>query len=126
MIPASFEYHRAKNLADALKLLNSVKGSRLLAGGHSLLPAMKLRLSSPAALIDIGRVKELRGIKATKDGLQIGAMTTHAEIAASDAVRKTCPVLAEVAETSATCRCATAGPSADRSPMPIRRPTIRR
>jgi carbon-monoxide dehydrogenase medium subunit len=97
MIPAAFEYHRPKNIAEALKLLKTVKGARLLAGGHSLLPAMKLRLASPAALIDIGRIKELSGIKSAKDGLQIGAMTTHAAIAASDAVRKICPVLSETA-----------------------------
>ncbi len=97
MIPASFDYHRPKSVDEALKLLRTVKGSRLLAGGHSLLPAMKLRLASPSALIDIGRIKQLSGIKSAKGGLQIGAMTTHAAIAASDLVRKSCPVLAETA-----------------------------
>ena len=97
MIPAPFEYYRPKNTAEALKLLQKVKGARLLAGGHSLLPAMKLRLSSPAALVDIARIKELSGIKSVKGGLQIGAMTTHAAIGASDVVRKICPVLAETA-----------------------------
>jgi aerobic carbon-monoxide dehydrogenase medium subunit len=76
-----------------------VKGSRVLAGGHSLLPAMKLRMASPSALVDIARIKELSGIKSVKGGggLQIGAMTTHAAIAASEVVRKSCPVLAETA-----------------------------
>jgi carbon-monoxide dehydrogenase medium subunit len=97
MFAAEFEYHRPKSVAEAVKLLRKVKGSRLLAGGHSLIPAMKLRMSSPAALIDISRIAELRGIKATKDGLRIGAMTTHAAIAASDVIRKHCPVLAETA-----------------------------
>jgi carbon-monoxide dehydrogenase medium subunit len=97
MFAAEFEYHRPKTVAEAVKLLRKVKGSRPLAGGHSLLPAMKLRLASPAALIDISRIAELSGIKATKDGLRIGAMTTHAAIAASDVVRKHCPVLAETA-----------------------------
>jgi aerobic carbon-monoxide dehydrogenase medium subunit len=97
MIPAAFEYYRPKNTAEALKLLRQVKGARVLAGGHSLLPAMKLRLASPAALVDIARIKELNGIKSVKGGLQIGAMTTHAAIAASDVVRKICPVLAETA-----------------------------
>ena len=98
MFAASFDYHRPKTVQEALKLLREVKGSRILAGGHSLLPAMKLRLASPAALIDISRIAELSGIKSTKDGLRIGAMTTHADIAASDVVRKSCPVLAETAE----------------------------
>ena len=97
MFAAPFEYHRPKTVDEAIKLLHDVKGARVLAGGHSLLPAMKLRLSSPTALIDIGRIAELRGIRATKDGLHIGALTTHAAIAASDAVRKACPVLAETA-----------------------------
>jgi aerobic carbon-monoxide dehydrogenase medium subunit len=97
MFAAEFEYHRPKTVAEAVKLLRKVKGSRLLAGGHSLIPAMKLRMSSPTALIDISRIAELRGIKATKDGLRIGAMTTHAAIAASDVVRKHCPILAETA-----------------------------
>jgi carbon-monoxide dehydrogenase medium subunit len=97
MFAASFDYHRPKTVQEAIKLLREVKGARILAGGHSLLPAMKLRLASPSALIDISRIAELRGIKSTKDGLVIGAMTTHADIAASDVVRKTCPVLAETA-----------------------------
>ena len=97
MFAASFDYHRPKTMQEALKLLREVKGARVLAGGHSLLPAMKLRLASPAALIDISRIAELSGIKSTKDGLVIGAMTTHAAIAASDVVRKSCPVLAETA-----------------------------
>lgn len=97
MFAAEFEYHRPKTVAEAVKLLRKVKGSRLLAGGHSLLPAMKLRLASPAALIDISRIAELVGIKSAKGGLKIGAMTTHAAIAESDVVRKYCPVLAETA-----------------------------
>ena len=97
MFAASFDYHRPKTIQEAVKLLRDVKGSRILAGGHSLIPAMKLRMASPAALIDISRIAELRGIKSAKDGLIIGAMTTHAEIAASDLVRKTCPVLAQTA-----------------------------
>jgi carbon-monoxide dehydrogenase medium subunit len=97
MFPASFDYHRPKTIQEAVKLLRDVKGARLLAGGHSLLPAMKLRLASPAALIDISRIKELSGIDSTKDGLRIGALTTHAAIADSEVVRKSCPVLADAA-----------------------------
>jgi aerobic carbon-monoxide dehydrogenase medium subunit len=97
MFAASFDYHRPKTIQEAVKLLREVKGSRVLAGGHSLLPAMKLRLASPAALIDISRIKELSGIDSTKDGLRIGALTTHGAIADSETVRKNCPVLAETA-----------------------------
>ncbi|MGZ7081205.1 MAG: FAD binding domain-containing protein, partial [Thermoanaerobaculia bacterium] len=97
MFAAPFDYHRPKSVDEALKLLREVKNSRVLAGGHSLLPAMKLRVSSPSALVDISRIAELNGIKATGDGLQIGAMTTHSAIAASDVVRKHCPVLAATA-----------------------------
>ena len=97
MFPSEFEYHRPKKLSEALKLLRKVKGARVLAGGHSLLPAMKLHLATPAALVDIARIKELRGIQSVKGGVQIGAMTTHAEVAASKIVRKNCPVLAETA-----------------------------
>lgn len=94
MFAASFDYYRPKTVAEAIKLLHDVKGARVLAGGHSLLPAMKLRLASPSALIDIGRITELNAIRASKDGLRIGALATHAAVAASDVVRKSCPVLA--------------------------------
>jgi aerobic carbon-monoxide dehydrogenase medium subunit len=97
MYPASFEYHRPKSLAEAADLLRAHKGARLLAGGHSLIPAMKLRVSTPPALVDIGRLAELRGVKAEGSGLAIGALTTHAEIASSPDVRRLCPVLAETA-----------------------------
>jgi aerobic carbon-monoxide dehydrogenase medium subunit len=97
MYPASFEYHRPRNLAEAADLLRANKGAKLLAGGHSLLPAMKLRVSTPPALVDIGRLAELRGIRTEGGGLVIGALTTHAEILASADVRRLCPVLAETA-----------------------------
>src|SRR3972149_6584620 len=97
MYPASFDYYRPKNLKDAVSLLKKKKDAKLLAGGHSILPAMKLRVSAPAALIDIGRVKGLSGIKAGKSTVKIGALTTHAEVAESGAVAKNCPLLAEAA-----------------------------
>jgi carbon-monoxide dehydrogenase medium subunit len=97
MYPASFDYYRAKNLKDAVSLLRKKKDAKLLAGGHSLLPAMKLRVSSPAALIDIGRVKGLQGIKVGKSWVRIGALTTHAEVADSEAIAKSCPLLREAA-----------------------------
>ncbi|MBI3760753.1 MAG: xanthine dehydrogenase family protein subunit M [Chloroflexi bacterium] len=97
MYSANFDYYRPKTVAEALELLRKNKGARVLAGGHSLLPAMKLRVSSPSALVDIGRIKGLSGIKASKAAVKIGALTTHAAIAASDAVVKACPILAETA-----------------------------
>jgi carbon-monoxide dehydrogenase medium subunit len=97
MYPTSFEYHRARSLSDAQKLLAANPGARLLAGGHSLLPLLKLRLAAPAALIDIGKVPELRGITRQGDYLRIGGLTTHAELAASDDVRAGAPALAEAA-----------------------------
>jgi aerobic carbon-monoxide dehydrogenase medium subunit len=97
MYSPSFAYHRATSVADAQRVLAANPGAKLLAGGHSLLPLMKLRLASPAVLVDIGRIAELQGITARDGGVRIGALTTHAAIAASDVVRAQCPVLAEAA-----------------------------
>src|SRR5262245_56075480 len=97
MYSAEFDYYRAKSVAEAAALLRKHKNSRLLAGGHSLLPAMRLRLASPSALIDIGGIQALAGIKAKGQSLEIGALATHGEIAASAAVRKVCPILADAA-----------------------------
>src|SRR5262245_59496832 len=95
--PAPFDYHRPATVDEAVALLGSVDDARPLAGGHSLLPAMKQRLSMPSALVDIGRIDELQGIERDGDVLRIGASATHAEIAASELVRDTCPMLAEAA-----------------------------
>ena len=97
MYAANFDYHRAKTLADAQRLLAAHPGAKLLAGGHSLIPLMKLRLASPSAVVDIGRIAELRGISRSGDSIRIGALTTHAEIAASADVQKAAPALAEAA-----------------------------
>jgi carbon-monoxide dehydrogenase medium subunit len=97
MYAPTFEYYRPKNLNEALELLRKNKDAKVLAGGHSLLPAMKLRTTSPSALVDIGRVKGLAGIKASKKEVKIGALATHAAVAASDALRSACPILAEAA-----------------------------
>jgi carbon-monoxide dehydrogenase medium subunit len=97
MYASSFDYYRPKNLKKAIALLRKHKDAKILAGGHSLLPAMKLRVTSPSALVDIGRIKGLDGIKAGKTSIQIGAMTTHAEIAASKDLKKACPILADAA-----------------------------
>ena len=97
MYSASFDYHRASSLSDAQRLLAANPGAKLLAGGHSLIPLMKLRLTAPSAVVDIGRIPELRGIARSGDAIRIGALTTHAEIAASADLQKSAPALAEAA-----------------------------
>lgn len=98
MFAPAFDYYRAKSVADAGDLLRKNPGAKLLAGGHSLIPLLKLRLASPAALIDIGRIAELKGISANAGVVRIGALTTHAELAASPVIRDACPALAEAAK----------------------------
>jgi carbon-monoxide dehydrogenase medium subunit len=93
----AFEYHRPASSKDAIALAGKKDEGRYLAGGQSLVQAMKLRLSSPSDLIDLGTIKDLAGIKATKDGVEIGAMTRHADVASSSDVRKTIPALAALA-----------------------------
>jgi carbon-monoxide dehydrogenase medium subunit len=98
VIPASFDYVRADSADHAVKLLTEHgDDAKLLAGGHSLLPLMKLRLAAPDALIDIGRIASLRGITDTPDSITIGALTTHAQVAGSHAIVTGCPILAETA-----------------------------
>jgi carbon-monoxide dehydrogenase medium subunit len=98
MIPASFDYVTAKNLDEALSLLAKHKDdAKLLAGGHSLLPAMKLRLLQPKVLIDIARIKDLNYIHEEGGQIRIGAMTTHFQIETSDLLRRACPLLPETA-----------------------------
>jgi carbon-monoxide dehydrogenase medium subunit len=78
VIPTTFEYSRATSLDDALALLKAASGDgKLLAGGHSLIPLMKLRLSEPKTLIDIARIKELSGIRQKGSQIEIAATTTH-------------------------------------------------
>lgn len=95
MQPAAFDYHRPESLDEALTLLGELEDARPLAGGHSLLPMMKLRLAAPAALVDLGRIPELAGVRRDGEELRIGAMTVYADVAASDEVREGCPALAE-------------------------------
>lgn len=97
MIPYPFTYYRAGSLADAQALLARLPDAQLLAGGHTLIPAMKLRLANPAALIDIARLPELSFIRRDANRLFIGAATTHAEVANSDIVRSAIPALAQLA-----------------------------
>ena len=100
MIPTSFDYSRATSLDDAIaRLAASGGGAKLLAGGHSLIPLMKLRLSEPMALIDIARIPGLAGIKEKDGKIEIGAATTHHAVATAALLRDKCPALAETAET---------------------------
>src|SRR6266545_1764992 len=97
MYSNNVDYYRATSVADAVSMLKKNKGARLLAGGHSLVPSMKLRVANPTLLVDIGRIKSLNGIKAGKKEVKIGALTTHATVAASKDLKAACPILAEAA-----------------------------
>lgn len=98
MIPSAFEYLAPKTLDEALSLLDRYGGeAKLLAGGHSLLPLMKLRLAAPRYVIDLGRVRELDSIREEGGKIVIGAVTTHAAIETSDLLRRRAPLLAETA-----------------------------
>ncbi len=96
MIPAGFEYHAPRSVADAVKLLGSLgPEAKLLAGGHSLLPMMKLRFASPAHLVDLGRIAQLKGIAQVGDEVHIGAMTTEQELLRSPLLAQKVPLLVE-------------------------------
>jgi carbon-monoxide dehydrogenase medium subunit len=98
MIPASFDYVRATSLAHAIGLLQQdADGSKLVAGGHTLIPTLKLRLASPALLIDIRGIDELKGID-IGGPIRIGALTTHAELLASEPLRKVVPIFHQAAD----------------------------
>ena len=96
MISTAFEYQRATSIDDALAKLGG-SGAKLLAGGHSLIPLMKLRLSEPQVLVDISRIAELSGIRQSGGAIEIGAGTVHSDVAASPLLRDVCPVIAETA-----------------------------
>ena len=98
MLPASFEYERPASVEEAIELLKKYgEEAKILAGGHSLIPAMKLRLEKPSRLIDIGRITELRYIKDEGDTIAIGATTTHWMIESSNIVRSKIPLLSQTA-----------------------------
>ena len=82
MNPSQFAYQRAGNVEEAISLLEEHgDGAKLIAGGHSLLPILKLRLAEPETLVDIGRIPELRGVRRTSGEIAVGALTTHHQIA---------------------------------------------
>jgi carbon-monoxide dehydrogenase medium subunit len=96
MFPSQFAYHRPSTVQEAVALLQQDPDAKLLAGGHSLLPAMKLRLAAPSALVDLGRVEGLRGIS-VDGGVRIGAMTTYQELIDSAELRERLPVIGQTA-----------------------------
>ena len=99
MIPPAFDYHAPQSVADAIRLLGSLGAdAKLLAGGHSLLPMMKLRFAQPAHLIDLNRIPELRGISQDGANIVIGAMTVENELIASPLLQARLPLLSEAAK----------------------------
>ena len=97
MFAAQFDYVRAKTLDEALTLLAQNEDAKILAGGHSLIPAMKLRLAQPPLLVDIGRISDLAYVREDGGQIRIGAMTTHYQIESSDLLKQICPLLPECA-----------------------------
>ena len=97
MYPAAFEYHAPATVKDALKLLDKLDDAKILAGGHSLVPMMKLRLAQPKNIIDLRKVTTLSGIKEEKSVITVGAMTTHWEVESSQALKAKAPVVSETA-----------------------------
>ncbi|MFN3265629.1 MAG: FAD binding domain-containing protein [Deinococcales bacterium] len=97
MYTAEFNYHKAASVPEALALLQKHPEAKLLAGGHSLIPAMKLRLAQPSALIDISAIAAVRGIRQDGDTIVIGAMTTHRDIEHSSVLKQHCRILPEQA-----------------------------
>lgn len=98
MIPSAFEYFTPSSVSEAVSLLSQYRDqAKLLAGGHSLIPLMKLRLAQPKYVIDLGRIKELTTIRDEGDAVVIGALARHHAIETSDVIRQKCPVLAEAA-----------------------------
>jgi aerobic carbon-monoxide dehydrogenase medium subunit len=95
MIPVAFDYERATSVDDAIAKLAG--GGKALAGGHSIVPLMKLRLSEPGKLVDISKIPGLSGVREVNGKIEIGATTTHSEIAASEQLRSLCPMIAEAA-----------------------------
>jgi carbon-monoxide dehydrogenase medium subunit len=98
MIPASFEYVRAASLRDALTTLAAGDGTKVLAGGHSLLPMMRFRLAQPPRLLDIANLEELRGVAEHRRGARIGATTTYRDLLDSELLRERFPLVAECTE----------------------------
>ncbi|MEO2198760.1 MAG: FAD binding domain-containing protein, partial [bacterium] len=100
MIPSAFEYERANSVDDALAKLAATGGAgKLIAGGHSLVPLMKLRLNEPTTIIDIARIPGLAGVREDDGVIEIGAGTVHHDVATSAVLRDQCPVVSDTAAT---------------------------
>ncbi len=95
MFPTEFAYHRATSVQDAIAFLGANPDAKVLAGGHSLIPAMKLRLAAPGALVDIGRIESLHAIDVRPDGAKIGAMATYNDIRDNAGIARMYPILPE-------------------------------
>ena len=93
MIPARFDYERAESVDQAVELLGSREDAKLIAGGHSILPLMKLRFARPSLLVDIGRIDELSGVRDAGDRIAIGAGTRHHDLNHDPLVHEHCPIL---------------------------------
>jgi aerobic carbon-monoxide dehydrogenase medium subunit len=97
VIPAGFDYEVAESVDHAIELLGQEEDAKLLAGGHSLLPAMKLRIARPAFVVDVGRLSDLAYVKEEDDTIAIGALTRHKDVAASPELREHCPIVSHTA-----------------------------
>src|SRR5688500_2308775 len=98
MIPAPFDYVRASSAEEAISLAGEHgEEAKFLAGGHSLLPLMKLRLAQPSVLVDVGRLRDLAGIRDGGDHVAVGALTRHHDVEHSDLLRTDVPILAHAA-----------------------------
>jgi len=97
VIPAPFEYERAETVDRAIDLLSEHDDAKILAGGHSLLPLMRLRLARPSMLVDIGRVQDLSYVREDDDAVAIGALTRHHDVANSEVLQRHAPILAYAA-----------------------------
>ncbi|MGH2635928.1 MAG: FAD binding domain-containing protein, partial [Actinomycetota bacterium] len=97
MIPAPFEYRRAESVDEAVQLLSGDPDAKILAGGHSLLPLMRLRLARPSTLVDVGRIRDLSYVREDGDDVAIGALTRHHDVANSEALQELCPIVSYAA-----------------------------
>src|SRR3972149_10489810 len=97
MYAPEFDYYRAGSISEAAGLLKKYPGAKLLSGGQSLIPLLKLRFAAVPAVIDIGRIPDLAGITVNDGVVRVGALTTHAQLAASPELAEACPALAQAA-----------------------------
>jgi carbon-monoxide dehydrogenase medium subunit len=97
MIPAAFDYEVAESAEHAVALLGEREGAKLLAGGHSLIPALKLRLARPSVLVDLGRISDLEYVRDDGGHVAIGALTRHRDVRDADLLREHCPIVSDAA-----------------------------